>query len=180
MLSKSLLVAFSLTVVTSAAASDIADAVRRGDKEAVRTLVAAKADVNAPQGDGMTALHWAAYNDDVEIAESLIRAGAGVQAVTRNGALTPLLVAATNGSAGSSGHCWRPARIPTRSSTDGATPPHDGGGVGQRRCGEAVARPRRRRQRERYRGRAQTPLMFAAAADSSAGHHGVARIAAAP
>ena len=65
----SLVGALILTVVTSAAASDLADAVRRGDTDAVRRLVAAKADVNEPQGDGTTALHWAAYNDDVEAAE---------------------------------------------------------------------------------------------------------------
>jgi uncharacterized protein len=55
-----LAVAVFLAVATPAAASDIADAVRRGDADAVRRLVAANADVNEPQGDGTTALHWAA------------------------------------------------------------------------------------------------------------------------
>ena len=39
--------------------SDVADAAMRGDKAAVRALLAQKADVNAPQADGATALHWA-------------------------------------------------------------------------------------------------------------------------
>jgi len=40
--------------------SDVADAAMKGDKAAVRTLIQQKADVNAPQPDGATALHWAA------------------------------------------------------------------------------------------------------------------------
>ena len=68
---KSLLVAVFVVLAMPATASDIADAVRRGDKEAVRRLVAAKVDVNAPQGDGTTALQWAAYNDDVEAADEV-------------------------------------------------------------------------------------------------------------
>ena len=97
----SLVVAVILAVAApAAAASDIAEAVRRGDADAVRRLVASKADVNEPQGDGTTALHWAAYNDDVESAEVLIRAGANIQATTRNGAITPLWLGATLGSSG--------------------------------------------------------------------------------
>ena len=65
----SLVVALFCRSAPAAAASDIAEAVRRGDADAVRRLVASKADVNEPQGDGTTALHWAAYNDDVESAE---------------------------------------------------------------------------------------------------------------
>ena len=48
-----------------AATSDVADAVMRGDSAAVRRLLTQKADVNAPQADGATALHWAAYQEDV-------------------------------------------------------------------------------------------------------------------
>ncbi len=44
--------------------SDVADAAMRGDKAAVRALIAQKADVNAPQDDGATALHWAVYRGD--------------------------------------------------------------------------------------------------------------------
>ena len=44
-----------------AATSDVADAVQRGDAAAVRALLAKKSDVNAPQADGATALHWAVY-----------------------------------------------------------------------------------------------------------------------
>jgi ankyrin repeat protein len=56
------------TAFMSGAASDVADAVMKGDTAAVRKLLAAKADVNAPQVDGATALHWAVYRDEVELA----------------------------------------------------------------------------------------------------------------
>ena len=45
----------------------------------------------------MTALHWAAYRDDVEMMKLLLAAGANVHAVTRVGAIPPLLLACANG-----------------------------------------------------------------------------------
>src|SRR4029434_9223519 len=81
-----------------AAGSDVADAVMRQNREAVRSLLLKKADVNAPQVDGTTALHWAVRTDDVEIADLLIRAGANVSAANREG-VKPMQLAATNGSA---------------------------------------------------------------------------------
>ena len=80
----------------SAAKSDVADAVMKGDTAAVRALLGQKADVNAPQADGSTALHWAVFRSDVAAADLLIRAGANVKAVTREGA-TPLSLASTVG-----------------------------------------------------------------------------------
>jgi uncharacterized protein len=80
------------------ATTDVADAAKRGDREAVRAALARKADVNAAQIDGSTALHWAAERDDLDMADQLIRAGARVSARTREG-VTPLQLAATNGSA---------------------------------------------------------------------------------
>jgi uncharacterized protein len=84
---------------TAAAAtpSEIADAAMRGDREAVRAALARKADVNAPQVDGTTALHWAVERDDVELAELLLTAGARVTARTREGVM-PLQLATINGS----------------------------------------------------------------------------------
>jgi uncharacterized protein len=77
----------------------VADAAKRGDRDAVRTLLKDGADVNAPQGDGMTALHWAAERGDVELANLLLYGGANVAAVTRIGQYTPLHVAARTGNA---------------------------------------------------------------------------------
>ena len=62
----------------------------KGDKDAVRALLKQGADVNAAQGDGMTALHWAARAGDAEMAQMLVYAGANVKATTRLGGYTPL------------------------------------------------------------------------------------------
>ena len=74
------------------------DAARNADRDAVRRLVQEKADVNAAEADGTTALHWASYRDDGESASLLIRAGANVNAANDLGA-TPLWTASLNGSA---------------------------------------------------------------------------------
>src|SRR5437867_3853073 len=78
--------------------SDVADAAMKGDKAAVRSLIEKRADVNAPQPDGATALHWAAYRGDKALADLLIRAGANVKAANREGA-TPLWLASISGDA---------------------------------------------------------------------------------
>jgi uncharacterized protein len=90
-----------LAVVAAAAAprkSDVADAAMRGDKDAVRTLLQQKADVNATQVDGTTALHWAVRADDLPLADLLLRNGARPSAANEAGA-TPMLLATQNGSA---------------------------------------------------------------------------------
>jgi ankyrin repeat protein len=89
-----LLIPVSLRGASSEAA--LADAAEKMDRAAVRTLLAGHADVNLPQVDGMTALHWATYQDDLETAELLVRAGANVKASSRYG-VTPLSLACTNG-----------------------------------------------------------------------------------
>ena len=81
------------------ARSLVADAASKGDLNAVRTLLKQGADVNTPQGDGMTALHFAAERGDAALAEMLLYAGANVSAGTRIGQYTPLHLAARRGSA---------------------------------------------------------------------------------
>ena len=80
-----------------AATSEVADAIMRGDLGAARALIQKKADVNAPQHDGATALHWAVYRDSVEAVDLLVRAGAK-SSPNREG-MTPLAMAALYGSA---------------------------------------------------------------------------------
>ena len=92
--------ALTLTALLSAAVSaPVADAAMEGNTNAVRALLKQAADVNAAQGDGMTALHWAAMKNDAELTQTLLFAGANVKATTRIGSYTPLILAAKNGSA---------------------------------------------------------------------------------
>jgi ankyrin repeat protein len=83
----------------AAATSDsrLASAMKNRDKASVRSLLAQHADVNAPDVEGMTALHWAAHWDDLDTAKTLLRAGANARAANRYG-VTPLHEAATLGS----------------------------------------------------------------------------------
>jgi ankyrin repeat protein len=66
------------------------------DRAGIRALLKQRVTVNIPQADGMTALHWATYQDDLELAQLLVRAGAHVKAANRYG-VTPLSLACTNG-----------------------------------------------------------------------------------
>ena len=75
--------------------SRLIKAVRSKDAATVRALIKQRVDVNAPQGDGATALHWAAHVDDLTIADLLIRAGARAAVANDNG-FTPLHLACTN------------------------------------------------------------------------------------
>src|SRR3984957_17121012 len=98
---KNLIAGIFLPALLSSAAGDVrlADAAQQGDRAAVRDLLNQKEDVNKAQGDGMTALHWAASNDDLEMVQLLLNAGANVQAQTRLGAVTPLFMACKSGNA---------------------------------------------------------------------------------
>jgi len=88
-----------LSMVSLAAGrSEVADAAMRGDKAAVRTLVEQHADVNVPQSDGATGLHWAVFHADREMVDLLISAGANAKAANREGS-TPLWLASVNGDA---------------------------------------------------------------------------------
>src|ERR1700742_1466827 len=82
----------------SAIDSPVADAAMNGDRAAVRLLLQKKADVNAPQADGATAIQWAAYRDDLQLADLLLAAGANPKIANREGA-TAIQLASLRGSA---------------------------------------------------------------------------------
>jgi ankyrin repeat protein len=86
-------------VAGAAPTAEVADAAMRGDRDQLLELLEHGADANEAQGDGMTALHWAVMNEDVEAARPLIYAGANVHATTRLNAVTPLWLAAQSGGA---------------------------------------------------------------------------------
>src|ERR1051325_11164672 len=80
------------TAIASPDGSRVADAAMSGDASAVRVMLMAREDVNAAQGDGMTALHWAARRGDLDVVKMLLAAGANVRATTRLRDYTPLLL----------------------------------------------------------------------------------------
>src|ERR1051326_3382117 len=92
-------VALSFAYVATAADTRLSEAAMDGDRNTVLSLLAQNVDVNFPQGDGSTALHWAAYHGDLELTRALLKAGARVNVLTRIDANTPLYMAAQNGNA---------------------------------------------------------------------------------
>src|SRR5258706_15459749 len=108
------------------ARAPLADAAEKMDRATIRALLKQHVNVNTPQADGMTALHWAAYQDDLELTKLLVSAGASVKAANRYG-VTPLSLACTNGN-GPMGEMLQKARadpnptLPGRESP--VEPPH--------------------------------------------------------
>lgn len=74
----------------------LVDAVQAGDAGAIDAALQANRDVNEPQADGMSALHWAVLRDDTLLTERLLEAGAEPAAKNIYG-VPPLAVACING-----------------------------------------------------------------------------------
>jgi ankyrin repeat protein len=91
--------ALAVGIVIAASDSRLSDAAMQGDKNAVRQLLKDRVDVDGAQGDGSTALHWAAFHDDLDMVKLLLAAGSNVKATTREGGITPLFMACQNGNA---------------------------------------------------------------------------------
>ncbi len=145
--------------------SPVADAAQQGDLDAVRRLLREGADVNAPQGDGMTALHWAAERGDASLCEVLLYAGARVDAGTRIGHYTPLHLAARAANEAVLGLLLRAGSDPNAVTTNsGAAPLHLAAASGDRDVIAALIEGGADvNGREGVWG--QTPLIFAAAAN---------------
>jgi uncharacterized protein len=115
------LIALVLCLSASAANSPVADAAMKGDQPALRSLLERKADVNAPQSDGATAIQWAAYRDDLDMAGLLIGAGANVKLANREGA-TPLYLASIRGNAAMIDKLLKAGADPNERGPEGETP----------------------------------------------------------
>jgi ankyrin repeat protein len=155
--------ALALAALLAATPPDapVADAAMRGDVEAVRALVKQGADVNAAHGDGMTALHWAAENGSVEIAQILVTAGASTSAVTRHGGFTPLHVAARAGRAEVAKALLAAGADPNVTTASGATALHQAAGAGNVETVEALLAKGAQVDAKESMWE-QTPLVFAA------------------
>lgn len=159
---RTLVVALVITMVPEPA--PIADAAMKGDLVAVRVLIGRGADVNAAQGDGMTALHWAAERGDSAMTSVLLKARANVRAVTRIGDYTPLHIAAKTGNAAVVAALLDAGSDAKALTGTGATALHFAAASGNAASVSAlIARGADVNAREPEWG--QTPLIFAAAKD---------------
>ena len=142
----------------------VADAAARGDLGAVKALILRGANVNVAQGDGMTALHWAAERGDSAMTVTLLRAKANVRAVTRIGDYTPLHIAARTGNLAVVKALLAAGSDAKAVTTAGTTALHFAAASGNAGAIAALAaRGADVNAREKEWG--QTPLVFAAAND---------------
>ena len=150
-----------LRLLAAGGDTPLRDAARAGDGEAVRALLAARADVRQASGDGSTALHWAAHRDDLAMADALLRAGARVNAATDLGA-TPLYLACTNHSALMVSRLLEAGADPNLALPSGETPLMNCARTGDPAAVRALL-ARGARVEARESAHQQTALMWAAA-----------------
>jgi ankyrin repeat protein len=112
-----------LAIVSLSATDDLglANAVKNQDKDAARLALKRHVDVNAPLGDGSTALHWAAHWNDLEMADLLVAAGANANAETDLG-VTPVYLASEIGSAAMTEKLLAAGANPNRAASTGVSP----------------------------------------------------------
>lgn len=124
-------------------------------------LHAPNVNVNEAQGDGMTALHWAAFHDDAELAALLVGAKANLEVRTRVGSITPLILASKNGSAAMVERLLAAGADPNHASDTGTTALMGAAMAGSVACVNVLLDAAADvNARETHHG--QTPLMFAA------------------
>lgn len=146
--------------------SPVADAAQSGSVEEVRTLLRQGADVNAPQADGLTALHWAALNDDLATLEVLLYAGAAIRPLTRVGGYSPLHLAARSGHPAIVAALLEAGADPNFWTDTGVTPLHFAAQANDAESVRAlVEHGADINARDEFRGR--TPLVFAAGRDAT-------------
>ncbi len=149
----------------------VADAAMTADRDAVRTMLKDGVDVNAAQGDGTTALHWAAMKGDAEMAQMLLFAGANHRAITRLGGYTPLFLAARGGHANVVATLLAGGADVDQRATSGATPLMMAAAAGDTRTTTMLVEAGADVNAVDT-AKGETPLMFAAAFD----RHDVVRL----
>jgi ankyrin repeat protein len=158
-------VALSAGLPLVAAATPLIDAVKRHDGAAVNALLDRGTDLAAAEGDGTTALHWAAQLDDLATVELLLEAGAAAAAANRFN-VTPLELAANNGNAAIISRLLAAGADPNSRSREGQTPLMSAALNGRVAAVDALlARGAEVDAAETYRG--QTALMLASGEGNS-------------
>jgi len=117
----SLVILFPAVGGLAAGDSPLVSAAREGDLQAVRALIAGRANVNEHARDGSTAILWAAYHSNLEMARALIAAGAAVNTPNHYG-ITPLLQASRSGDAPLIAALLKAGADPAATHPDGETP----------------------------------------------------------
>ena len=141
--------------------ASLVDAIKSGNTASVRALLKTRVNVNAPESDGMTALHWAVRGNDIETARLLIRAGANAKAANRYG-VTPLSLAALNGNAAIAELLIKAGADPNAASPEGETPVMTAARAGGAEVVNVLAaHGANLNAQEKWQG--QTALMWAAA-----------------
>jgi ankyrin repeat protein len=149
--------------------ASLLDAVKDGNRAAVRTLITQRANVNVAEADGMTPLHWAVRSDDIEMARALIRAGANVKASSRYG-ITPVTLAAQNGNATMLELLLKAGADANAPMAEGQTPMMTAARTGVPAAIKVLAAHGAKVDvAEQWQG--QTPLMFAALQNNGAAVH---------
>jgi ankyrin repeat protein len=157
-------VVLSAATLDAAAPDAIADAAMRGERASVLAMIKQGVDVNAPQGDGVTALHWAARHGDAETVAALVAAGANARAATEFGAYTPLHLAAERGAAPIVKALLAAGAVVDARTATGATPLMFGAASGDTAAVAALL-DAGADVNAKESDRLQTPLIFAAAAN---------------
>jgi len=154
-------------LVVAASDSRLSEAAMKGDKNSVRALLKEKVDVDGAQGDGTTALHWAAFHDDVDLVKALVAAGANVRVTTREGSVTPLAMACTNGDATIVDLLLKAGADPNTTNANGTSVLMTAAASGSADTVKLLLdRGANVKAKEKVHG--QTPLMFAAALNRDA------------
>jgi ankyrin repeat protein len=149
------------TVGLSAADAPLVEAVKKGDSAAVLLLLRQKVDVNAPEADGTTALHWAVNRDDLATTKLLLGAGANVEAANRYG-VTPLSLACVNANPATVEALLAAGANPNTATSEGETPLQTAARTGSAAVVKALlARGADIKAKENWRG--QDALMWATA-----------------
>ncbi len=139
----------------------VADAAARHDVDGIKKLLAQHADVNVAQGDGMTALDWAAEYNDLALAQTLLKAGAKVDATTQNVGYTALHIAARAGAGSVVDALLKAGANPKAMTNSGATPLHLAAASGNVQAVTALL-DKGADANAREKEWQQTPLIFAA------------------